>query len=115
LRHDKEWEEKENSQKEEKRKWRRSKQTKYHQLLEEQLASVGDVNLRDARCVLAPTALEGVLLQVGDGDQAWWEWREGKDNEHEGCVSSHWVGTAEKKRQSKNKMQHKGTKARRVA
>jgi hypothetical protein len=34
------------------------------QLLEEQLGRVGDVHLRDARLVLAGSALEGLLAEV---------------------------------------------------
>jgi hypothetical protein len=40
------------------------------QLLEQQLGSIGDVQLRAAGLVLARTALEALLLQVGDRSQA---------------------------------------------
>mmetsp|Transcript_16479 Transcript_16479/g.64296 ORF Transcript_16479/g.64296 Transcript_16479/m.64296 type:complete len:1268 (+) Transcript_16479:614-4417(+) len=41
-----------------------------HQLLEEELAGVGDVDLRDVRVVVAALALELLLLEVGDGEEA---------------------------------------------
>ena len=41
-----------------------------HELLEEQLCGVGELDLRDLGLVLAALALEGVVPQVGDGDQA---------------------------------------------
>ena len=44
--------------------------THRHELLEQQLAGIGDLNLRDLSLVLAATALKAGGLQVRDGNQS---------------------------------------------